>query len=373
MTGFLEQNLGTLNTTAGTVVEGRTAVAPEVVRRARRRIDIDDLFEGVRANNRTKLARAITLLESTAPAHRILAQELLVKLLPFSGDALRVGLTGVPGVGKSTTIETLGMHLIEKGHRVAVPAIDPSSTKTGGSILGDKTRMAKLSAEDGAFIRPSPSAGTLGGVAKATRESMVVLEAAGYDVVIVETVGVGQSEVAVAQMVDCFAFLALAGAGDQLQGIKKGVLEMADVISINKADGANLRPAKRAARDLATAMKMVRAQDAIWTPPVLTMSALENDGIEKFWAAIEEHRDAMVQAGMFERNRSDQQVKWMWSMVHETLLQRLASDDNVRDAQSLLESQLRDGQITPTLGAERIIEAFDGGRGSTSRDVDAGK
>ena len=373
MTGFLEDNLGTLNTTAGTVVEGRTAVAPEVVRRARRRIDVDELFEGVREGNRTKLARAITLLESTAPAHRVLAQELLVKLLPFSGDAMRVGLTGVPGVGKSTTIETLGMHLIEKGHKVAVLAIDPSSTKTGGSILGDKTRMAKLSAADDAFIRPSPSAGTLGGVAKATRESMVVLEAAGFDVVIVETVGVGQSEVAVAQMVDCFAFLALAGAGDQLQGIKKGVLEMADVISINKADGANLRPAKRAARDLATAMKMVRAKDAIWTPPVLTMSALENDGIEKFWSAIEEHRDAMTEAGLFAQNRSDQQVKWMWSMVHETLLQRLAGDEAVRETQKLVESQLRDGQITPTLGAERIIEAFDGGRAGTSRDVDAGK
>ncbi|MFD5868661.1 methylmalonyl Co-A mutase-associated GTPase MeaB [Corynebacterium sp. NPDC060344] len=373
MTGFLEDNLGTLHTTAGTVVEGRTAVAPEVVRRARRRIDVDELFEGVRAGNRTKLARAITLLESTAPAHRVLAQELLVKLLPFSGDALRVGLTGVPGVGKSTTIETLGMHLIDKGHKVAVLAIDPSSTKTGGSILGDKTRMAKLSAEDAAFIRPSPSSGTLGGVAKATRESMVVLEAAGFDVVIVETVGVGQSEVAVAQMVDCFAFLALAGAGDQLQGIKKGVLEMADVISINKADGANLRPAKRAARDLATAMKMVRAKDAIWTPPVLTMSALENDGIEKFWSAVSDHRDAMVAAGKFAENRQDQQVKWMWSMVHETLLQRLAGDEGVREAQTLVESQLRDGHITPTLGAERIIEAFDGGRAGTSRDVDAGK
>lgn len=373
MTGFLEDNLGTLHTTAGTVVEGRTAVAPEVVRKARRRIDVDDLFEGVRAGNRTKLARAITLLESTAPAHRVLAQELLVKLLPFSGNAMRVGLTGVPGVGKSTTIETLGMHLIDKGHKVAVLAIDPSSTRTGGSILGDKTRMAKLSATDEAFIRPSPSAGTLGGVAKATRESMVVLEAAGFDVVIVETVGVGQSEVAVAQMVDCFAFLALAGAGDQLQGIKKGVLEMADVIAINKADGANLRPAKRAARDLATAMKMVRAKDAVWTPPVLTMSALENDGIEKFWSAIEDHRDAMLEAGLFSRKRSDQQVNWMWSMVHETLLQRLADDEAVREAQTLVESQLRDGHITPTLGAERIIEAFDGSRGTTSRDVEAGK
>ncbi|MEJ6019707.1 methylmalonyl Co-A mutase-associated GTPase MeaB [Corynebacterium sp. H113] len=359
MTEYLEENLGTLVTTGGTVIDGTTAVAPEKVMRARRRIDIDDLFDGVRSGNRTKLAQAITLLESTAPAHKVLAQELLVKLIPFSGNALRVGLTGVPGVGKSTTIETLGMHLIEKGHRVAVVAIDPSSTKSGGSILGDKTRMAKLSAQDDAFIRPSPSAGTLGGVAKATREAMVVLEAAGYDVVIVETVGVGQSEVAVAQMVDCFAFLALAGAGDQLQGIKKGVLEMADVISINKADGANLRPAKRAARDLATAMRMVRPKDAVWTPPVLTMSALEGDGIEKFWEAIEEHRDAMVEAGMFDTHRASQQIGWMWSMVHETLLQRLNTNEGVTEVRALVEDQIRHGQITPTLGAERIMKAFD--------------
>lgn len=359
MNEFLEENLGTLVTTAGTAIEGRTAVAPEKVKRARRRIDIDDLFEGVRSGNRTKLARAITLLESTAPAHKVLAQELLVKLLPFSGKAMRVGLTGVPGVGKSTTIESLGMYLIEQGHRVAVLAIDPSSTKTGGSILGDKTRMAKLSASDDAFIRPSPSAGTLGGVAKATREAMVVLEAAGFDIVIVETVGVGQSEVAVAQMVDTFAFLALAGAGDQLQGIKKGVLEMADVITINKADGANLRPAKRAARDLATAMRMVRAQDDVWTPPVLTMSALEGDGIEKFWESIVEHRDAMVSAGRFDENRADQQIKWMWSMVHETILQRLNTHESVQSARVLVEEQLRHGQITPTLGAQRILEAFD--------------
>lgn len=362
MNEFLEENLGTLVTTAGTVVEGKTAVAPEVVRRARRRIDVDDLFEGVRAGNRTKLARAITLLESTAPAHKVLAQELLVKLLPFSGKAMRVGLTGVPGVGKSTTIETLGLKLIEEGHRVAVLAIDPSSTKSGGSILGDKTRMSRLSAADEAFIRPSPSAGTLGGVAKATREAMVVLEAAGYDIVIVETVGVGQSEVAVAQMVDTFAFLALAGAGDQLQGIKKGVLEMADVISINKADGKNLRPAKRAARDLMTAMKMVRSSDQVWTPPVLTMSALEDDGIDKFWQAIEDHVEAMHENHLFDENRANQQIKWMWSMVHETLLQRLNTNEAVQTESTLVEKQLRSGQLTPTLAAQRIMEAFDKGR-----------
>lgn len=356
---FLEHDLGTLGTTAGTVVPGRTAAAPAAVRRARRRIDVDELFEGVRAGRRGVIARAITLLESTAPAHRALAQELLDRLLPFSGKALRLGLTGVPGVGKSTTIEALGMHLIEEGHKVAVLAIDPSSTRTGGSILGDKTRMSRLSARDEAYIRPSPSAGTLGGVARATRESMVVLEAAGFDVVIVETVGVGQSETAVSQMTDCFAFLALAGAGDQLQGIKRGVLEMADVIAINKADGANLRPAKRAARDLATAMKLVRPPDAEWTPPVLTMSAVEDGGVQKLWAAVEEHHAAMLAAGRFDVHRSRQQVGWMWSMVQETLLCRLDADPRVAEIRGLVEDQVREGRITATLAAERILEAFD--------------
>ncbi|MDO5730010.1 methylmalonyl Co-A mutase-associated GTPase MeaB [Corynebacterium sphenisci] len=356
---FLEHDLGTLGTTAGTVVPGRTAAAPAAVRRARRRIDVDELFEGVRAGRRGVIARAITLLESTAPAHRALAQELLDRLLPFSGKALRLGLTGVPGVGKSTTIEALGMHLIEEGHKVAVLAIDPSSTRTGGSILGDKTRMSRLSARDEAYIRPSPSAGTLGGVARATRESMVVLEAAGFDVVIVETVGVGQSETAVSQMTDCFAFLALAGAGDQLQGIKRGVLEMADVIAINKADGANLRPAKRAARDLATAMKLVRPPDAEWTPPVLTMSAVEDGGVQRLWAAVQEHHAAMLAAGRFDVHRSRQQVGWMWSMVRETLLRRLDADPRVAEIRGPVEDQVREGRITATLAAERILEAFD--------------
>lgn len=355
---FLEENLGTLVTTAGTAVEG-TAVAPEQLRRVRRRIDVDELFDGVRAGNRSIIARAITLLESTAPAHRVLAQELLERLVPFSGGALRVGMTGVPGVGKSTTIESLGMHLIGDGHKVAVLAIDPSSTKTGGSILGDKTRMGKLSAEDRAFIRPSPSAGTLGGVAKATRESMVVMEAAGYDVVIVETVGVGQSEVAVAHMTDCFVLLALAGAGDQLQGIKKGILEMADVIAINKADGNNVRPAKRAARDLSAALKLVRGKDADWTPPVLTMSAVEQEGVGKLWEAVLQYRDHKVEAGTFESARANQQVGWMWSMVHETLLRRLDGSEAVQKTSALVESQLRSGQVSPTLAAGKILEAFD--------------
>lgn len=359
MNEYLEHHLGSLMTTSGTDLGEVTAVAPEIVKRARRRIDVDELFDGVRRCDRTLMSRAVTLLESTAPAHRVLAQELLVKLLPFSGNALRVGITGVPGVGKSTFIEALGMKLIGEGHKVAVLAIDPSSTKTRGSILGDKTRMAKLAREDNAFIRPSPSAGTLGGVAKATRESMVVFEAAGFDVILVETVGVGQSEVAVSQMVDCFTFLALAGAGDQLQGIKKGVLEMADLVAINKADGPNLKNAKRAARELAAAMRMVRQEDALWNPPTMTISAVEHQGVDEFWQTVQDHHKVMLESGQFEHNRREQQVQWMWSMVHETLLQRLNTNEKVIEARALVESQLRDAQITPTLAAERVLEAFD--------------
>ncbi|MFI5503819.1 methylmalonyl Co-A mutase-associated GTPase MeaB [Corynebacterium kutscheri] len=346
-------------TTAGTDLGPSTAIAPEIVKRARRRIDVDELFNGVRAGDRTLISRAITLLESTAAAHRVLAQELLVRLLPFSGNALRVGITGVPGVGKSTFIEALGQKLLDEGHRVAVLAIDPSSTKTRGSILGDKTRMAKLARAHNAFIRPSPSAGTLGGVAKATRESMVVFEAAGFDVILVETVGVGQSEVAVSQMVDCFTFLALAGAGDQLQGIKKGVLEMADLVAINKADGPNLKNAKRAARELGAAMRMVRAEDGIWHPPTITMSAAEHEGIDEFWHYVLDHHEIMKKHGVFEKNRREQQVQWTWSMVHETILQRLNNSPKVIETSRLVEQQLRDAQITPTLGAQRILEAFD--------------
>lgn len=356
---YLEHHLGSLMTTGGTDLGSATAVAPEVVRRARRRIDVDELYQAVLNNDRTTLSRAITLLESTAAAHRVLAQELLVKLLPHSGNALRVGITGVPGVGKSTFIEALGMYLINKGHRVAVLAIDPSSTKTRGSILGDKTRMAKLSNQDQAFIRPSPSAGTLGGVAKATRESMVVFEAAGYDVILVETVGVGQSEVAVSHMVDCFTFLALAGAGDQLQGIKKGVLEMVDLVAINKADGPNLKNAKRAARELGAALRMVRSEDSLWNPPTLTMSALEHEGVEEFWDTVLEHQATMREAGEFDRNRLEQQVGWTWQMVHETLLQRLNNNPNVIASRKEMEKQLRAGAITPTLAAQEILAAFD--------------
>lgn len=364
---FLESTLGSLTTTAGTEVPGKSAVAPEAVKRARHRIDVDALFTSVRNNERTQLARAITLLESSAPAHHVLAQELLVKLLPFSGKALRVGITGVPGVGKSTFIERLGLYLVENGHKVAVLAIDPSSTRSRGSILGDKTRMTKLSQSENAYIRPSPSAGTLGGVAKATRETMIVMEAAGYDVILVETVGVGQSEVAVSEMVDCFTFLALAGAGDQLQGIKKGILELADLVAINKADGDNVRRAKRAARELGAAMRMVRPANASWKPPTMTMSAAEGNGVEEFWKVVEEHHDQMVAEGRFDEQRRNQQIGWTWQMVHETLLTRLNTSEAVNKEKKLIETQLRAGQVTPTIAAERILKAFDTGETTDSQ------
>ena len=242
---------------------------------------IDELAAAVRSGDRSALPRAITLVESTRADHRDRAQQLLLQLMPAAGDALHVGITGVPGVGKSTTIEALGMYLIGRGHRVAVLAVDPSSTRTGGSILGDKTRMPQLATHPDAYIRPSPTSGTLGGVARATRETIVLLEAAGFDVILVETVGVGQSEVAVSNMVDTFVFLTLARTGDQLQGIKKGVLELADIVVVNKADGDHLTEARKAARELSGAIRLIYPRETLWRPPVLTMSALEGAGLEE--------------------------------------------------------------------------------------------
>lgn len=325
----------------------------------RREIDVAALAGAVREDQRSQVARAITLVESTARKHRVKAQELLMELLPEAGDALRVGITGVPGVGKSTFIESLGMYLIEQGHKVAVLAVDPSSTRTGGSILGDKTRMARLSVDPRAFVRPSPTSGTLGGVARATREAIVVLEAAGFDVILVETVGVGQSEVTVAGMVDIFTFLTLARTGDQLQGIKKGVLELAELIAVNKADGEHVADAKRAARELGSALRMIQPHDAIWTPPVMTMSGLSGDGVEQFWAEVNRHHDTMVEKGEFERRRATQQVEWTWSMVREELLSRLEDRRSVARVAHATEEAVRHGELIPTLAAERILAAYD--------------
>ncbi|MEV0253521.1 methylmalonyl Co-A mutase-associated GTPase MeaB [Streptomyces sp. NPDC050732] len=321
-------------------------------------IDIDAYVKGVLDGKRAYVARAITLVESTRPQHRALAQELLTELLPHSGRARRVGISGVPGVGKSTFIDALGVMLTSLGHRVAVLAVDPSSTRTGGSILGDKTRMERLSLDPAAFVRPSPSAGTLGGVAKATRESIVVMEAAGYDVVLVETVGVGQSETAVANMVDTFLLLTLARTGDQLQGIKKGVLELADVIAVNKADGPHERDARSAARELAGALRLMHPADAAWTPPVLTCSARESSGLDTLWERIEQHRALLDSTGRLAAKRRDQQVDWTWSMVRDELLGRLRGDAEVQRVAPDLEQRVREGTLTATSAAERILDAF---------------
>ena len=282
-----------------------------------------------------------------------------MELLPHSGNALRVGITGVPGVGKSTFIESLGMKLIDEGHKVAVLAVDPSSTRTRGSILGDKTRMANLSVNDKAYIRPSPTSGTLGGVARATREAIIVLEAAGFDVILVETVGVGQSEVTVAQMTDIFTFLTLARTGDQLQGIKKGVLEIAELIAVNKADGDHVRDAKRAARELGSALRMIKPHDAIWTTPVLTMSGLSGKGVDEYWTEVERHHETMVDRGEFGRRRADQQAEWTWSMVREELLARLTERESVAGVAKEVIAEVKEGSLTATLAAQQILDAYD--------------
>ncbi|MFE3141430.1 methylmalonyl Co-A mutase-associated GTPase MeaB [Streptomyces scopuliridis] len=322
------------------------------------RIDIDSYAKGVLDGSRSYIARAITLVESTRPDHRRLAQELLTELLPYSGKARRIGISGVPGVGKSTFIDAMGTLLTGLGHRVAVLAVDPSSSRTGGSILGDKTRMERLAVDPAAFVRPSPTAGTLGGVAKATRETIIVMEAAGYDVVLVETVGVGQSETTVANMVDSFLLLTLARTGDQLQGIKKGVLELADVIAVNKADGPHERDARSAARELAGALRLMHPADAAWTPPVLSCSAREGSGLDTVWERLEQHRAVLGADGRLARKRRDQQVDWTWAMVRDHLLDRLREHPGVRELAPALEREVRDGTLTATLAAERIIEAL---------------
>ncbi|MEB3983894.1 methylmalonyl Co-A mutase-associated GTPase MeaB [Mycobacterium sp. 663a-19] len=321
---------------------------------------VDEVAAAIRSGDRAALPRAITLLESTRADHRQQAQQLLLALQPDTGDAHRVGITGVPGVGKSTTIESYGMHLIEQGHRVAVLAVDPSSTRTGGSILGDKTRMARLAQHPDAYVRPSPTSGTLGGVAKATRETIVLLEAAGFDKILIETVGVGQSEVAVANMVDTFVLLTLARAGDQLQGIKKGVLELADIVVVNKADGEHVGDARIAARELSATIRMIYPRETLWRPPVLTMSAAEGTGQTELWDTIERHRQVLADAGELEARRRAQQVDWTWQMVRDAVLDRLLSNPAVRKIRAEVERQVKEGELTPALAAQQILKAASG-------------
>ncbi|MDE2578710.1 MAG: methylmalonyl Co-A mutase-associated GTPase MeaB [Hyphomicrobiales bacterium] len=316
----------------------------------------DELIPRILAGERAALARAITLIESRRADHRAEAARLLQALLPQTGKAVRVGVTGVPGVGKSTTIDTLGANLCDEGHKVAVLAVDPSSSRSGGSILGDKTRMARLSAHPNAFIRPSPSAGALGGVAARTRETMLVCEAAGFDTILVETVGVGQSETSVADMTDFFLVLMLPGAGDELQGVKKGVLELADMIAVNKSDGANRVRAEAAAAEYQAALHILQPASRNWSPPVVLVSGLANEGLGAMWEKVLEHRRRMVASGEFAARRRDQQVKWMWSMLEERLLARLKSDARVRDRLPQLERAVADGALAPTLAVDEIAK-----------------
>jgi len=311
------------------------------------------LAEQVRKGDRAALARAITLVESKKLEHRARAQELLRKLLPATGKAVRVGITGVPGVGKSTAIDTLGSYLTAEGHRVAVLAVDPSSKRTGGSILGDKTRMARLAVDERAFVRPSPAAGTLGGVAARTRETMLLCEAAGYDVVLVETVGAGQSESEVAEMTDTFLVLMLPGAGDELQGLKKGVLELADIVAVNKADGDNVTRAKVAAVSLKAALNILAGSGNAPPPPVLTFSALTGDGIIPMWNAVLAHRNQLGAKGL-EAKRRAQQVRAMWALIDERLRERLRSDAKVKAKLPALEAGVAAGKIPPAQAADEL-------------------
>jgi len=317
--------------------------------------DIDALATGVRHGDRRTLAKAITLVESTRPDHQDAAQQLLEGLLPHTGEAVRIGITGVPGVGKSTFIEAFGLYLIGHGKRVAVLAVDPSSARTGGSILGDKTRMARLSAAPAAFIRPSPSGGSLGGVARRTREAMLVCEAAGYDVVIVETVGVGQSEVAVSTMVDFFLVLMLAGAGDELQGIKKGILEIADALAINKADGENVTLAQQAASQYIAALNLFRHTSPTWDPPVVTLSALEARGMDTIWRIIQDHRAKLGATGELAAKRREQQRVWFWNVVEEGIKARFLGRHDVREQLRELETAVAEGRMSPTAAARRVL------------------
>ena len=310
--------------------------------------------EAVRSGDRAALARAITLMESRRPDHRAAARSLLQELMPWTGRAVRVGITGVPGVGKSTAIDSLGTRLTGQGHRVAVLAVDPSSTRTGGAILGDKTRMAQLAADPDAYIRPSPSSGTLGGVAAKTREVMLLCEAAGFDVILVETVGVGQSETAVADLTDSFVVLMLPGAGDELQGLKKGIVELADIIAVNKADDAQAR-ASAAAAEYRAALHILSPATAVWSPPVMTVSGLTGQGLDELWSKVLDHRARLEAAGELQAKRRAQDLKWMWALVHERVHERLTSDPAVRGRVPAIERALAAGKLSPTAGADEIV------------------
>ena len=325
-------------------------------------VPLDKLEQGVLNGNRALLARAITLIESNRPAHQDLAQDLLMRVSPKRTDSLRIGITGVPGVGKSTFIEAFGNSLTAQGHKVAVLAVDPSSTRTGGSILGDKTRMASLAINPDAFIRPSPSAGRLGGVHRKTRETITLCEAAGYDIILVETVGAGQNETSVADMVDVFLILMLPGAGDDLQGIKKGILEHADIIAVNKADGENADSARRAAHQYKSALHVLQPAyqkgKESWDVPVITCSGLANQNLDQIWDALQSYKQFQQAQGLFAQKRQDQDVSWMWAMVEDHLIDRLHRNPDIQAKMPTLLADLASGKSTATLNAQQILSLF---------------
>jgi len=320
--------------------------------------DLARLLDGIRAGDRALVARAITLIESKRADDHKIARQLVQELLPLTGRAVRVGITGAPGVGKSTTIDALGTYLTGRGHKVAVLAVDPSSARTGGSILADKTRMARLAADDNAFIRPSPAAGTLGGVAAKTRECMLLCEAAGFDVILVETVGIGQSETAVADMTDFFLALMLPGAGDELQGLKKGLVELADMIAVNKADGDNLARAQAAAAEYRAALHILSPRSANWAPPVVTYSALTGEGIAGLWAQVIAHRDKLTASAELTVRRREQQIKWMWTMLDDFWRTRIASDAKLKARLPQIEAAVAAGQLSPAHAADELVAAL---------------
>ena len=336
----------------------RTETVANRAASARAALSVEDFARGIESGDRAVLARAITLVESSKAADQALARQLIQRLLASDKKAHRIGITGVPGVGKSTTIDQLGMNLIERGHKVAVLAVDPTSRRTGGSILGDKTRMQRLAQSPAAFIRPSPTSGTLGGVTRRTRECVVLVEAAGFDIVIVETVGVGQSETAVAEMVDFFLVLLLAGGGDDLQGIKKGVIELADMIAINKADGDNIDRATRAAAEYQGALNILTPASPSWAPPVLTISGRDDIGLNALWDKIIEHRRVMVATGEWDERRRRQAVSALRDMLNDRMMQSLMSAPEVARRLVVVEAAVGAGTMTPALAVEEILELW---------------
>ncbi len=323
-------------------------------------VPASELAASIRAGDRSSLARAITLIESARAEDQRRAEELLEELAPHIGDAWRIGVSGVPGVGKSTFIDALGAWLVDQDRRVAVLAVDPSSTLSGGSIMGDKTQMARLSKLDNAFVRPTPSAQTLGGVASRTREAMLLCEAAGFDVVMIETVGVGQSETVVADMVDCFLVLMLPGAGDELQGIKKGILEVADIVAVNKADGSNVERAREAVADYSAALRYGRSEPTSWRRRAAMTSATTGDGIAEIWALVEEHRATLAGSGELAERRRRQRIKWMWGLIEETLIRDFRARGESSGQVAATEQALLDGAVTPRRAARELMARLAG-------------